>query len=918
MIGFNYIQKDYIPGVNLETLGKTYNTLEQGHKEAVKAASDLKTVIANMDMNEEENTFKQQLFNNIQEIIDANTVYGNAYGSLDNLIAQQGNILSNKEVIAKLNAQKDYKAYLDKIDKSNLPEHYKEYYRKQNTYNGTSQYNNNGIFKDNYKWTPQETFVDFIDANKLIESVLRTAVPRRGGTNTFIDKDGIKIKKNTTWEILDKETLKRDIIRAFNNTPGMMDSLYQDYKIALQDHTDNVTDDSGNILQFNKWVNRFVDDFANNHKKRDVFTTSEYIEHPKTEQSNQSNNNDSQINNSDIVDANNRALSNAVGQGVYEVKINVLEESNKQRFAAANTFSNILNKAGGVRCNSPQGIISYVNRNIKNRTINGPVQALNEFFKLKNPKTGKTYGEIYTKEEKYMLYEAAKTWGTEQYNINKLMKKLSDEDKDALKFGQSIISGNYNSNNSVGDKVIINYLNYLYDGVMSPRHGMNKDELSLFRKYGNLQYPNLVPPKTNSVNAISITIPEDDMYNEILKYYNGELPNFITLKNNDDGSRVLSINSDNRTALPEFASIVMKANNNTTTAWNPGNWLSAINKGRKRLRFNMYRDDYKSTGIMMENTFQVGAFISLANLYNVGLQKSEKVSNRFNEINQSGLISQESTMYSTQTKAINAQLAAKGIIDSSEQSRRDKMAEELLDNAFGSSNFSAGDIIEIENYSPNNMALFKKSGKALETQALINKMYTAYKGEGVTRQYGIFRGLTNKNGSIDTKEGYYLSFTIPNDNKDYFKDFKHYKPGDQVKVFVAGTNHEGNRYNLATSTSTKADNALLVADYSQTDYNIIPFNRHLNNTSFRKNGNGYIINFLGTTINCNNKNHVKDYANALYTIEDAKQLYQQGYDQKVVLKNMQSVVNYLNQISGIDKTIIINKICNYIEDGETN
>ena len=69
MITFKNNNLTYIPSVDLTTLGNTFNTLEQGHKEAVKAASDLEITVANLPMNEDEDGFKQQLVNEIKNTI---------------------------------------------------------------------------------------------------------------------------------------------------------------------------------------------------------------------------------------------------------------------------------------------------------------------------------------------------------------------------------------------------------------------------------------------------------------------------------------------------------------------------------------------------------------------------------------------------------------------------------------------------------------------------------------------------------------------------------------------------------------------------------------------------------------------------------------------------------------------------------
>ena len=104
---FKYTSRPYVSRVNLETLGKSFDILEQGHKEAVKTASDLKTAIYNLQMDNSENGFKDQLISEIQKTIDDNTVYGNSYAALDDIITDGENgfcvkAFDQKEYVKKL------------------------------------------------------------------------------------------------------------------------------------------------------------------------------------------------------------------------------------------------------------------------------------------------------------------------------------------------------------------------------------------------------------------------------------------------------------------------------------------------------------------------------------------------------------------------------------------------------------------------------------------------------------------------------------------------------------------------------------------------------------------------------------------------------------------------------------------------
>ena len=150
-----FIQRDYIPKVDLETLNKSYNTLEQGHKEAVKAASDLEVAMANLDLNEAESEWRQQKINEIKQTVADNTIYGNSYAALDNIIMQAGNLASDQGMIGRLQAQKDYKAFKERVENDKtLPQDYKDYYLENNPYYYKDNYDKQGNIIGGTKWTP--------------------------------------------------------------------------------------------------------------------------------------------------------------------------------------------------------------------------------------------------------------------------------------------------------------------------------------------------------------------------------------------------------------------------------------------------------------------------------------------------------------------------------------------------------------------------------------------------------------------------------------------------------------------------------------------------------------------------------------------------------------------------------------------
>ena len=74
------------PFVDLSVVQNTYNTLEQGHHQAVAQAAAYKEALAQMDLNEAEDGWRQQLIDEIDSALTNNTQYGNSYAALDAIV----------------------------------------------------------------------------------------------------------------------------------------------------------------------------------------------------------------------------------------------------------------------------------------------------------------------------------------------------------------------------------------------------------------------------------------------------------------------------------------------------------------------------------------------------------------------------------------------------------------------------------------------------------------------------------------------------------------------------------------------------------------------------------------------------------------------------------------------------------------
>lgn len=288
MKGFNYINTEYVPTVDLNTLGNTFNTLEQGHKEAIKTVSNLQAEMAKLELNEAENEWRQQKISEIQQTIDNNTIFGNSAAALDDIIVKAGNLASDAGMIGRLQAQKDYTEFKNKIinDKT-LPEDYKEYYLENNPYYYKDIVDEKtGKVISGTKWNPNISPSAVVDLSSLISKGLQWAARESGSYNQvrWLDKNGNPTTNpnevfdgeyydDTThsFEKLDRSKIEAGIRAAIESTPGAKESLQQDYDIALWKHkkainatkgkyniVSDVTDDNGITLSPQQYLNKRI------------------------------------------------------------------------------------------------------------------------------------------------------------------------------------------------------------------------------------------------------------------------------------------------------------------------------------------------------------------------------------------------------------------------------------------------------------------------------------------------------------------------------------------------------------------------------------------------------------------------------------------------------------------------------------
>lgn len=270
--------------IDLNVLARTYNTLEQGHQQAIQTKSQIDAQLAQLDLNEAEDAWRQEQLNKVRNALTENMQYGNAYSSLDDIVGTYGDITSSPGMIGRLRAQQDYKAYMNNLDKrTDLSEDYKNYYRAINKYNYQDITDKNGNVIGGSKWTPIDKEVSEIPMNQILSQALQWAAKEQGGGSQtrWLDANGKvtdDITKSVTgeiyshtkgdWQRLSKAKLAEAVKAVIENTPGAKASLEQDYKIAKWKYDQNgsnpdITDKNGILLTPEQYLAKRIDPFYN-------------------------------------------------------------------------------------------------------------------------------------------------------------------------------------------------------------------------------------------------------------------------------------------------------------------------------------------------------------------------------------------------------------------------------------------------------------------------------------------------------------------------------------------------------------------------------------------------------------------------------------------------------------------------------
>ena len=499
---FKYTSRPYVSRVNLETLGKSFDILEQGHKEAVKTASDLKTAIYNLQMDNSENGFKDQLISEIQKTIDDNTVYGNQYAALDDIIAKSGDIATDGRVSGRLKSYAAKKEFDNRLDKMNITEDMKTMYKELNPYEYTDgEFNETtNKYEEGKIWEAKDTPVDTVPISTIQQLALQIASKKEGGGNTvyFMDVNGnytTDAKKSvdgqiyktvdSKYTILSREKIAEAYKLAIDSIPGAEESLKQDYKLDNWKHNklvtednpapiDDATDENGYVLSYDKWLNKKIDKFSEVSEVRNIHTNTTY-------------HNVSSI-------SSGRGGQGGQGRSLIGIHAQGNNSGNNIPYVASAWIPEEYDPYGEfcqIRDSSIDAVRNYFKKYYPNSAAakgddNHIKKILTKYY---NPEASmdsnikKIFGANALKDNKLrnQLGDVLGNYNTAKNKINTITKNMSQEDRNLLEFADQSKTGNYNPNNPYS-KQIISYLN----GITKPvEYEIGADVMKdLIKQYG--------------------------------------------------------------------------------------------------------------------------------------------------------------------------------------------------------------------------------------------------------------------------------------------------------------------------------------------------------------------------------------------------------------------------------------------------
>lgn len=894
----NYIQRQQVNPIEVGAFDKAATTLQQGHKEAVKAASDLELAIAKLDLNEKEDAFRAAKLNQIKDTIRANTIYGNSYGALSKIIESQGSILGGADMIGRLKAQAEYKQYQDTLDKrQDISQDVKDRFKEMNPYYYVDKIDKKtGEIIGGTKWSPNSTPVEGVDMSKVASMALQLAASEKGGSNktTWLDADGnptSDYRKSVTgavfnvttqtWEQLSEEKIQQGIRAALGLVKGAKASAKQDYETAVWKYNKNkkvdknyvgdsdIIDEDGHIRSFDQYMDHMFMPMIKAASYRNVTVSSEYkdgyekqLAYYKAAAQAQQAAAAAAAGYGANGDLGSKADPNAGDQGTIDVESNPYPEIVTREASINQYLLSTIKKAAAGKIGWLKDVDSYFD--IMNHYGGaGPGTSMNklmqELHKAGVSINKDTYNTLQNNASAYYTYNQQK----------RLMNAgLNEDDKKKLSSGISLNTNHFKKGHNSSEDDVVDLINKL---------------------------------KTNSDKAVITIRPE------AATALNNIRPNYFQdsgfqAVRQTDGSYTVTVNKNQYESFARVMGDIERADSSAHTGF-----FRTIG-GFFRREGGGYNVEYYKNG---ENVFNVGGgFGTLGKKYNNLVDDYTDVArNRLGKVSKTGVMSVQHFAAPTFTQVQLEDAYNRGQINEKEYRQKVTNATNAVNAHLSGGALNYGMI-----YNADDNNHFSKSQNPEDAGALINYAMNNLRKNVTVNAGEIPIGTMIKGRSVPTA-GYFISISIP-DGKHVGK----YEGGKTYKFFYGGGYVEGtNGYNPGTNAASLARNTINVVNNQKVPVmNLLTTPGKIAEASVTPTSAGGFYCKFGTKGREVDQVTSEDFATACYQLD---QLYDQGINalyhaQQLNPQNfnntMGSITQRISVATGMPPATVATMVANYL------
>ena len=843
---FKYTARNYVPNADLNTLGKTFDTLEQGHKEAVKTASELETAIANLDMNEAEDGFKQQLANEIKTTIDENTIYGNSYGALDDLIIKSGDIASDGRVIGRLRNQAAKKEYDAKVDNMAIPDGMKQMYKEQNpyTYEDGEIDERTGRYLPGEIWKPKTTPVKTVADTEIQKYALQIAAKDAGGGESvsFLDANGrptsdpsqsedgnIYKKVGSKWERLSADKIAQAYKVAIDSIPGAKDSIDQDYRYEQWQYDKEVkkakqsggntvpviegfTDKNGNIYSKDQWLENKIYGFSKVAAYNHTYNSVDWGTALANRQARQAQ--AAAISGININENSNKGFGTMI-VGTKEVEGNAFAGAEQAKTAANEQGLNICKQLLGDKAKGIDSLSDVIKLMKREDGSYGPNIAAQNIIKQ--------YGSNMSDEDKIKLINSFNGYYKANAQITQMINAAGNE-ADGLKFGSNVANQEFTNDNKYSKKIIERLNSY-------------------FNKHNEAKWQVGSQIMDGIASKYGTTI-------------DGLRRMGMNVSMRDDGNYDVSIDANNRMLIPKFATTIREVDDEIPGTF--GGFLK--NKFTTDVSSSNYYE-YGIGGTMNDFRMHHDTWTSLVDTYKTGLEASKKANKKAGVAK--GVITYNGLDDGSFTSLwLRENGKSLGYTDA-ELRAQQNAANEKVDAMFANGLFDAGQIEYIDDNGRTN----KNVADNQDAKTMIQKMY-----RNNTWRNQIKRScIIPYGGAVGQPLGYAIGFTVPKG-----ADTGKFKEGKTYTFVVSGIAKEEVDYNPSANPDILAGNMILTSRATGGTIENLGYNTDLGDTRITPNNKGeYNTTMFGNTKELN-ENEATDLTAMLYTLNNLKSQYQSG------------------------------------------